>query len=73
MGGGGGSGSATPLNGVAHDSPADTPDHPSAGSGAADGYASEDFVPGSSSSRERKKGFFFNLLLLLLLLFSIFS
>ncbi|CAK7356335.1 unnamed protein product [Dovyalis caffra] len=34
-------------------SPGDTPDH---GGGAADGYASEDFVPGSSSSRERKKG-----------------
>uniref|UniRef100_A0A2P2KGZ6 Uncharacterized protein n=1 Tax=Rhizophora mucronata TaxID=61149 RepID=A0A2P2KGZ6_RHIMU len=32
-------------------SPGETPDH-----GAADGYASEDFVPGSSSSRERKKG-----------------
>ncbi|GAB4858074.1 Transcription factor kua1 [Ancistrocladus abbreviatus] len=31
----------------------DTPDH---GAAAADGYASEDFVPGSSSSRERKKG-----------------
>ncbi|XP_044485408.1 transcription factor MYBS3-like [Mangifera indica] len=30
-------------------SPVETPDH-------ADGYASEDFVPGSSSSRERKKG-----------------
>lgn len=59
-GGGGGSGSATPLSGVAHDSPADTPDHPSAGSAAADGYASEDFVAGSSSSRERKKGFEFN-------------
>ncbi|GER34753.1 MYB transcription factor [Striga asiatica] len=56
MGGGGGSGNATPQNGVAHESPADTPDHPSAGSGAADGYASEDFVAGSSSSRERKKG-----------------
>ncbi|CAA2978418.1 transcription factor MYB1R1 isoform X2 [Olea europaea subsp. europaea] len=59
MGGGGsgsGSGSGTPLNGVAHDSPADTPDHPSSGSGVADGYASEDFVAGSSSSRERKKG-----------------
>ncbi|KAK6117454.1 hypothetical protein DH2020_048781 [Rehmannia glutinosa] len=55
-GGGGGSGSATPQNGVAHDSPGGTPDHPSAGSGAADGYASEDFVAGSSSSRERKKG-----------------
>lgn len=54
-GGGGGSGSTTPLNGAALDSPADTPDHnPSA---AADGYASEDFVAGSSSSRERKKGF----------------
>ncbi|XP_059657602.1 transcription factor MYBS3-like [Cornus florida] len=35
-----------------HDSPDDTPDH----GVAADGYASEDFVPGSSSSRERKKG-----------------
>lgn len=33
-------------------SPGDTPDH----GAAADGYASEDFVPGSSSSRERKKG-----------------
>lgn len=44
-----GGGSPAPLNGVNHDSPADTPDH-------ADGYASEDFVPGSSSSRERKKG-----------------
>ncbi|KAL0324503.1 UNVERIFIED_CONTAM: Transcription factor MYBS3 [Sesamum calycinum] len=55
-GGGSGSGSATPQNGVTHDSPADTPDHPSAGSGGADGYASEDFVAGSSSSRERKKG-----------------
>ncbi|KAF7828445.1 transcription factor KUA1 [Senna tora] len=33
-------------------SPGETPDH-----GAAEGYASEDFVPGSSSSsRERKKG-----------------
>lgn len=31
-------------------SPGETPDH------HADGYASEDFVPGSSSSRERKKG-----------------
>ncbi|CAI9095726.1 OLC1v1031722C1 [Oldenlandia corymbosa var. corymbosa] len=52
-GGGCGSGGATPVNGLAasHDSPGDTPDHPSA-----DGYASEDFVPGSSSSRERKKG-----------------
>jgi len=35
-------------------SPGETPDH---GGAAADGYASEDFVPGSSSScRERKKG-----------------
>lgn len=35
-------------------SPGETPDHAAA---AADGYASEDFVPGSSSSsRERKKG-----------------
>ncbi|KAL7160488.1 hypothetical protein ABFS83_01G098500 [Erythranthe nasuta] len=55
-GGGGGSGNATPQNGLAHDSPGGTPDHPSAGSAAADGYASEDFVAGSSSSRERKKG-----------------
>ncbi|KAL3817999.1 hypothetical protein ACJIZ3_003904 [Penstemon smallii] len=47
-----GSGSTTPQNGVGHDSPADTPDHPS----AAEGYGSEDFVAGSSSSRERKKG-----------------
>ncbi|XP_061368269.1 transcription factor KUA1-like [Gastrolobium bilobum] len=45
-----GSGSAS---GAHHPgSPDDTPDH-----AAADGYASEDFVPGSSStSRERKKG-----------------
>ncbi|GFQ07553.1 transcription factor divaricata [Phtheirospermum japonicum] len=55
-GGVSGSGSATPQNGVAHDSPTGTPDHPSAGSAAADGYASEDFVAGSSSCRERKKG-----------------
>ncbi|KAL2525206.1 myb-like transcription factor family protein [Abeliophyllum distichum] len=47
------SGTGTPQNGVAQDSPVDTPDHPS---GAADGYASDDFVAGSSSSRERKKG-----------------
>ncbi|XP_043719974.1 transcription factor KUA1 [Telopea speciosissima] len=33
-------------------SPGETPEH----GAAADGYASEDFVPGSSSSRERKKG-----------------
>lgn len=47
-------GSSTGLSGLAgpdHDSPGDTPDH-----AAADGYGSEDFVPGSSSSRERKKG-----------------
>ncbi|GMH28916.1 hypothetical protein Nepgr_030759 [Nepenthes gracilis] len=31
----------------------ETPDH---AAGSADGYASEDFVPGSSSIRERKKG-----------------
>jgi hypothetical protein len=37
-------------------SPGDTPDHGIAA--AAAGYASEDFVPGSSSSRERKKGWF---------------
>jgi len=37
-------------------SPGETPDHGT----AADGYASEDFVPGSSSSsRERKKGWIF--------------
>ncbi|CAK9173272.1 unnamed protein product [Ilex paraguariensis] len=46
------SNTSTPQNGVAHDSPGDTPDR----GAAADGYASEDFVPGSSSSRERKKG-----------------
>ena len=35
-------------------SPGETPDHAAA---VADGYLSEDFVPGSSSSsRERKKG-----------------
>ncbi|RAL44513.1 hypothetical protein DM860_011790 [Cuscuta australis] len=39
---------STPQNGAALDSP----DH----TAAVDGYASEDFVPGSSSSRERKKG-----------------
>ncbi|XP_075508755.1 transcription factor MYBS3-like [Primulina tabacum] len=44
--------SGTPQNGVANDSPADTPDRQS----TADGYASEDFVAGSSSSRERKRG-----------------
>ncbi|KAE8661837.1 Transcription factor MYB1R1 [Hibiscus syriacus] len=36
-------------NGNGSGSPGDGPDH-------ADGYASEDFVPGSSSSRDRKKG-----------------
>lgn len=46
-----GSNNATLRNG--HESPGDTPDH---GGAAADGYASEDFVAGSSSSRERKKG-----------------
>ncbi|KAG8382437.1 hypothetical protein BUALT_Bualt05G0077200 [Buddleja alternifolia] len=46
-----GAASGTPQNGGGGD---DTPpDHPSA---AADGYASEDFVAGSSSTRERKKG-----------------
>uniref|UniRef100_A0A1J3DS03 Transcription factor MYB1R1 n=1 Tax=Noccaea caerulescens TaxID=107243 RepID=A0A1J3DS03_NOCCA len=44
-GGHGGNGSNTPG------SPGDVPDHV-----AGDGYASEDFVAGSSSSRERKKG-----------------
>lgn len=53
-GGGSGSGGSTPLNGIPHDSPADTPDH-----AVADGYGSEDFVAGSSSSRERKKGLIF--------------
>ncbi|KAM7531074.1 hypothetical protein LguiB_034484 [Lonicera macranthoides] len=51
----GGSNNSTPLNGLSglgHESPGDTPDH----SAGADGYASEDFVAGSSSSRERKKG-----------------
>ncbi|KAG7532352.1 Zinc finger CCHC-type [Arabidopsis thaliana x Arabidopsis arenosa] len=43
--GGHGTGSNTPG------SPGDVPDHV-----AGDGYASEDFVAGSSSSRERKKG-----------------
>lgn len=48
-----GSGSL-PLGSNAPGSPENTPDH---GSGAGDGYASEDFVPGSSSGcRERKKG-----------------
>ncbi|KAI5417562.1 variant 2, Transcription factor kua1 [Lathyrus oleraceus] len=49
---GSGSGSLhTGLNNL--DSPGETPDH----AAVADGYASEDFVPGSSStSRERKKG-----------------
>ncbi|GFZ01138.1 myb-like transcription factor family protein [Actinidia rufa] len=50
-----GSGSVTPQNGAVaadnhRDSPGDMPDH------GGDGYASEDFVPGSSTSRERKKG-----------------
>lgn len=49
-----GSGSGPLLGGSNNpDSPGETPDH----AAAADGYASEDFVPGSSSSsRERKKG-----------------
>lgn len=34
-----------------------TPDHVNT---TTDGYASEDFVPGSSSSRDRKKGLFIN-------------
>ncbi|CAN4127664.1 unnamed protein product [Withania somnifera] len=58
--GGVGGGGSTPLNGVVHDLPGDTPDHPAAlgggGGASADGYASEDFVAGSSSNRERKKG-----------------
>ncbi|KAL6985958.1 Transcription factor kua1 [Sarracenia purpurea var. burkii] len=52
-----GSNNGTPQNGgsgnINHDYSVDTPDH---GTAVADGYASEDFVPGSSSSRERKKG-----------------
>lgn len=47
--GGHGTGSNTPG------SPGDVPDHV-----AGDGYASEDFVAGSSSSRERKKGISFD-------------
>lgn len=47
-GGHGGTGSNTPG------SPGDVHDHV-----AGDGYASEDFVAGSSSSRERKKGISF--------------
>ncbi|OMO59602.1 Zinc finger, CCHC-type, partial [Corchorus capsularis] len=39
---------AAAHNGNGSNSPGEGPDH-------ADGYASEDFVPGSSSSRERKK------------------
>ncbi|XXG77901.1 hypothetical protein AAC387_Pa08g1958 [Persea americana] len=46
-------GSSGGSNGNTPGSPAENPEH----GGAADGYASEDFVPGSSSScRERKKG-----------------
>ncbi|KAK9274677.1 hypothetical protein L1049_021928 [Liquidambar formosana] len=50
-----GSSSGTPLNGGPGNnpgSPGETPEH----GAAADGYGSEDFVPGSSSCRERKKG-----------------
>ncbi|KAF8032786.1 hypothetical protein BT93_D1624 [Corymbia citriodora subsp. variegata] len=49
--GGSGSGSGSGLAGGGNNpgSPGEGPDH-------GDGYASEDFVPGSSSSRERKKG-----------------
>ncbi|CAH8300844.1 unnamed protein product [Eruca vesicaria subsp. sativa] len=43
--------SGSGLSGLGSGSPGDGPDH-----GVGDGYASEDFVPGSSSSRERKKG-----------------
>lgn len=53
-----GSGSGSGLLHTNPDSPGDAADH----SAAADGYASEDFVPGSSSScRERKKGSIFSL------------
>ncbi|KAK3434631.1 transcription factor KUA1 [Eucalyptus grandis] len=50
-GSGTGSGSGSGLAGGGNNpgSPGEGPDH-------GDGYASEDFVPGSSSSRERKKG-----------------
>lgn len=41
-------------------SPGDVPDHV-AGGGGGDGYASEDFVAGSSSSRERKKGIYLSI------------
>lgn len=48
-----------------HDSPGDNLDH---GGDVADGYGSEDFVPGSSSSgRERKKGLIFMIFLFFLL------
>lgn len=46
-----GSNFATHQNSGNDSAGGDTPDH-----AAADGYASEDFVSGSSSSRERKKG-----------------
>lgn len=46
---GSGSSSGLPGGGNTPGSPGEGPDH-------GDGYASEDFVPGSSSSRERKKG-----------------
>lgn len=47
-------GSSSNLGGtLASASPGDTPDN--GATAGADGYASEDFVPGSSSSRERKK------------------
>lgn len=49
---------------VQGDSPAGTPDHPSA-----DGYASEDFVAGSSSNRERKKGLVFVFFIFIFFLF----
>nr|CAN71598.1 hypothetical protein VITISV_010937 [Vitis vinifera] len=52
---GAGSTSGHHQNGVSGNnsvSPGETPEH----GAAADGYASEGFVPGSSSSRERKKG-----------------
>lgn len=48
-GSGSGSGSGLAGGGNTPGSPGEGPDH-------GDGYASEDFVPGSSSSRERKKG-----------------
>lgn len=51
-------------------SPGETPDH----GAAADGYASEDFVPGSSSScRDRKKGLDFLIILCMISFFIVLN